>query len=158
MSFPIPIDLTGKLSAPFLLGKRAAPRSSSGTRNGNVRWKDLSAGSELWSNGQNGNGNGRYNSSQDDMAGSGRREEGRYKRQEREKDLRPRLGERRRSSNEDVIRRERDREREREREREMVGRGGGGSGSAPDSRSFRERERRGGSPVRGVDGRRYPGH
>jgi hypothetical protein len=160
MSFPIPIDLTGKLSAPFLLGKRAAPRSSSGNRNGNVRWKDLSAGRELWGNGQNGNGNGngRNSSSQEDMSGSGRKEEGRYKRQERERDLRPKLGERRRSSNEDVIRRERDREREREREREMFGRGGG-SGSAPDSRSFRERdrERRGGSPVRGVDGRRYPG-
>jgi hypothetical protein len=153
MSFPIPIDLTGKLSAPFLLGKRAAPRSSSGNRNGNVRWKDLSAGTELWGNGQNGNGNGRNSSSQEDMVESGRREGGRYKRQEREKDLRPRLGERRGSGNEDVIRRERDRERERERERDIFGRGGG-SGSAPDSR----RERRGGSPVRGVDGRRYPGH
>ncbi|KAG4414306.1 hypothetical protein IFR04_012552 [Cadophora malorum] len=60
-SFPsIPIDITGKLSAPFLLGKRdrerdrerAKPRSSSrsGGSGGNVRWKDLDgdAVKELW--------------------------------------------------------------------------------------------------------------
>lgn len=43
MNYPIPIDLSGKLSAPFLLGRKdheRAPRTSS--RSGKVGWKDLS--------------------------------------------------------------------------------------------------------------------
>jgi hypothetical protein len=149
-SFPIPIDLSGKLSAPFLLGKRSAPRDTS--RNG-VRWKDLD-GPEL------------FRRSEDDggpevrRRGSGEARSDRegYKRRERERDRegngyreRPKLHARR-SSHED-LRRDRDRDRERD-ER------GTGSG---DSRSFRgkerERERRlGTGELRGVDGRRYPAH
>jgi hypothetical protein len=151
-SLPIPIDLSGKLSAPFLLGKRTAPRETS--RNGNVRWKDLD-GAEL------------FRRSEDDGgpevrrrgSGEGRSDREGYKRRERERDRdgvayraeKPRLHARR-SSHED-LRRERDRDRDRE-ER------GTGSG---DGRGFRERERGrersfAGGEVRGVDGRRYPPH
>jgi hypothetical protein len=142
-SFPIPIDLSGKLSAPFLLGKRSAPRSTS--RNGNVRWKDLD-GAELFRRSEDDEG-GRRRGSRDD-----RSDRESYKRRERERDVvgvRPKLHARR-SSHEDL---RRDRERDRERER------GAESG---DSRSFRERDRerdrRFGGEVRGVDGRRYPAH
>ncbi|TAQ87489.1 hypothetical protein B7494_g4190 [Chlorociboria aeruginascens] len=48
----IPIDLTGKLSAPFLLGKRTVPRSSS--KGNNVRWQDLSEVTDLWRRGSSG--------------------------------------------------------------------------------------------------------
>ncbi|KAN0093626.1 hypothetical protein V8E51_016810 [Hyaloscypha variabilis] len=150
-SFPIPIDLTGKLSAPFLLGKRAAPRDTS--RNGNVRWKDLD-GADL------------FRRSEDDggpevrRRGSGEPRSDRegYKRRERERDRegagyreRPRLHARR-SSHEDLRR-----ERERDRDREERGTASG------EGRSFRERERDrerrvASGEVRGVDGRRHPAH
>ncbi|KUJ24396.1 uncharacterized protein LY89DRAFT_679553 [Mollisia scopiformis] len=140
-SFPIPIDLSGKLSAPFLLGKRdrAAQAARSNSRNnGNLRWKDLD-GPDLWRS------SGGSMEEDERPATSGRRS-GEYKRREREP--RPRMSERR-SSHED-------------------GGGGGGRRShsdrdavpVSDRRSFRdrERERRYGSPIRGVDGRRYPAH
>jgi len=144
-SFPIPIDLSGKLSAPFLLGKRAAPRDTS--RNGNVRWKDLDP--DL------------FRRSEDDAPEVRRRGSGEprsdregYKRRERERDRegvgyreRPRLHARR-SSHED-LRRERDRDRDRDERGTASGEG----------RSFRDREReRARGEVRGVDGRRYPAH
>jgi hypothetical protein len=149
-SFPIPIDHSGKLSAPFLLGKRGASRDTS--RNGNVRWKDLD-GAEL------------FRRSEDDggpevtRRGSGEARSDRegYRRRERERDRegagyrgRPKLHARR-SSHEDL---RRDRDRDREREERATGSG--------DGRSFRERERdrerRFGGEARGVDGRRYPSH
>jgi hypothetical protein len=148
-SYPIPIDLSGKLSAPFLLGKRSAPRDTS--RNGNVRWKDLD-GAEL------------FRRSEDDggpevrRRGSGEARSDREgsKRRERERDRdgagyreRPKLHARR-SSHED-LRRDRDHDREREREREERATASG------DGRSFRDRERER-REVRGVDGRRYPAH
>jgi len=148
-SFPIPIDLTGKLSAPFLLGKRSAPRSTS--RNGNVRWKDLD-GAEL------------FRRSEDDEGGvlrMGSRERSDreiYKRRERERDavvvgVRPKLHPRR--SRDEDLRRDRDRDRDRD-----------GNSGGDCSRSLRERERererdrerRFGGDVRGVDGRKYPAH
>lgn len=155
-SYPIPIDLSGKLSAPFLLGKRSAPRDRDSSRNGNVRWKDLD-GTELFRRSEDDGGpevRSRGN-------GEGRSDREGYKRRERERDRdgvgyrekgeRPKLHARR-SSHED-LRRERDKDRDRE-ER------GTGSG---DGRSFRERERDrerrvGGGETRGVDGRRYPAH
>jgi hypothetical protein len=141
--FPIPIDLSGKLSAPFLLGKRSAPRSSSRSGNGYVRWKDLD-GAELF-----------RRSEDDSESRRGSREERSdresYKRRERERDrdrdreVRPKLHTRR-SSHED-LRRERERDRERE---------------AGDGRSFRERERdserRLANDFRRGDARRYPSH
>jgi hypothetical protein len=152
-SLPIPIDLSGKLSAPFLLGKRERERAPKGKVK--LGWKDLSdvqewrmgsksseeermrdgevpvvgrRGSRAEDNG-NGNGNGRD-----------------YKRRERDKDG-IRGGGNTRQSSDDYPRRERDRERERERE-----------GGRDPERTLRDRdrERRGASPVRGVDGRYYP--
>ena len=174
-SFPsIPIDITGKLSAPFLLGKRdrerdrerAKPRSSSrsGGSGGNVRWKDLDgdAVKELWRSTSGGS------LEEDGGAGSGGRfrddREREHKRRERERD-RDRS---QRGSYEDEGRgsgqegRHRHRDRERDREAIVNGRV---PPVVPEGRTFRERdrdrergERRYGSPVRGVDGRRYPAH
>ncbi|KAH9220672.1 hypothetical protein DL95DRAFT_383182 [Leptodontidium sp. 2 PMI_412] len=172
-SFPsIPIDITGKLSAPFLLGKRdrerdrerAKPRSSSrsGGSGGNVRWKDLDgdAVKELWKSTSGG-------SLEEDVGSGGRFRDDRereFKRRERDRD-RERS---QRGSYEDEGRgsgqegRHRHRDRERDREAVVNGRV---PPAVPDGRSFRERERdrergdrRYASPVRGVDGRRYPPH
>ncbi|PBP16494.1 hypothetical protein BUE80_DR012784 [Diplocarpon rosae] len=157
-SFPtIPIDISGKLSAPFLLGKRGertrerkARSSSRSGGSGNVRWKDLDVGAVkgLWGEASGG-------SVEDDVGGSG----GRYRERDRERERRrPRRGSYdERESGREYSGREREREKfvdgwvpsavsdgrrfiERERERE------------------RDRERRYVSPVRGVDGRRYPTH
>lgn len=157
-SFPIPIDLSGKLSAPFLLGKRdqerGLPRNSS--RGGKVSWKDLSDLPEMLRKGSK--------SSEEDRE----RERGRASRDEWEKDHG--LG----NGRSDYIRRERDRDRDRGqvrtsayarpsslediprrdrdrgRERDPIGRD-------IDGRPFRDRDRdrRAMSPVRGVDGRYY---
>jgi hypothetical protein len=79
-SFPTPIDLTGKLSAPFLLGKRNAPRSTSS--NGTLRWKHLD-GAKL------------FRSEDDSEARRGGREERSdresYNRRERERERERRL-------------------------------------------------------------------
>ncbi|KAE8450638.1 hypothetical protein EG329_005982 [Mollisiaceae sp. DMI_Dod_QoI] len=148
-SFPIPIDLSGKLSAPFLLGKRdrgAGAARSSSRNNGNLRWKDLDS-PDLWKSSGG-------SMEEDDRPGPARRS-GEYKRRERERDARPERPRTRdrRSSHEDGPRRSHsDRERDRD----------GGERVVSDRRSFRdrdrERERRYVSPVRGVDGRRYPAH
>ncbi|TVY24627.1 hypothetical protein LHYA1_G006389 [Lachnellula hyalina] len=149
-SYPIPIDLTGKLSAPFLLGKRDPDRASrSGSRGGNkVSWKDLSEVQDLFKRGSK-------ESSQDEELPRRSRDDYRRRDRDRERDrerdsLRPR-DKPRRSSHDDMPRRdrERDRDRDRDREREPVGR---------DHRSFRDRdrERRAVSPIKGVSGRRYP--
>lgn len=147
-SYPIPIDTSGKLSAPFLLGKRDRERdrersSRSGSRTGgNVRWKDLSEVQDLLKRGSK-------ESSQDEEP---RRSRDEYRRRDRERE-KPKERERLRRSSHDDPRRERDpeRDRDRDRDRERDGR---------DHRSFRERdrERRAVSPVRGVSGRRYPSH
>ncbi|TVY84140.1 hypothetical protein LSUE1_G003019 [Lachnellula suecica] len=145
-SFPIPIDLSGKLSAPFLLGKRDREErervARSGSRGaGNVRWKDLSD-PDLWKRGS------KESSQEEDPPRRSRDDRAEYnKRRSRDRD-RDRDRERPRSSHDEVPRRERDRDRDRDRERER------------DHRSFRDRdrERRAVSPVRGVDGRRYPAH
>ncbi|KAH7319403.1 hypothetical protein BKA65DRAFT_101558 [Rhexocercosporidium sp. MPI-PUGE-AT-0058] len=168
-SFPsIPIDITGKLSAPFLLGKRdrerdrerAKPRSSSrsGGSGGNVRWKDLDgdAVKELWRSTSGG-------SLEEDVGNGGRFRDDRkreYKRRDRDRDRSQR------GSYEDEGRSsgQEGRHRHRERDREAVV-NGRVPPPVPDGRSFRERDRdreRGDrryvSPVRGVDGRRYPAH
>ena len=173
-SFAIPIDLTGKLSAPFLLGNRvngAVRERRNNSRGPTVTWKDLSNvnADEVWRRGSK--------SSEEDRTApklsrkSSRRESDREREREKERDsgssgsrqrrprerdaavdgaVRPLLRERRYSSHEDVMRRHHDREddRERERERTFVRR-------TPSFR-VRDRERRGASPVRGVDGRKYP--
>jgi hypothetical protein len=175
-SFAIPIDRRGKLSAPFMLGNRG---NGEGVRRNNSRgptvtWKDVS-GVPLdgaWRRGSKSSEedridprlsrkSSRYESDWErerekekerDSGSSGSR-----RRRERGRDgegdpVRPLLRERRYSSHDDVMRRHRDREkdyeREKEREREFAG------------RVFRDRDRardrRGASPVRGVDGRKYP--
>jgi hypothetical protein len=144
-NFPIPIDLSGKLSAPFLLGKRDRERASrSGSRGGNkVSWKDLSeVPPDAWKRGSK-------DSSQEEEHPRRSRDDYRRRDRDRERDhdrdSRPRI-QRRRSSHADVSRRERDRDLDRDRDRD-----------GRDHRSFREmdRERRAVSPIRGVDGRRY---
>ena len=162
-SFVIPVDLTGKLSAPFLLGNRPRERRNN-SRGPTVTWKDLngiqvdgafrrgskSSEEERWSpdlSRKSSRDEGREKERDRDSGSSGSR-----RRRPRERDgeveaegngerARPLLRERRYSSHEDVMRRPRDRDYDRDREREVVG------------RSFRDRDR---EPVRGVDGRKYP--
>jgi hypothetical protein len=188
-SYPIPIDLSGKLSAPFF-GKRdrdkekdRVPRSNS--RNaGKVSWKDLGGDmAEFWrrsskdsSQDEGHSGHSRHRSERggDDRADYKRRERERERDRDRDRDSyrdrdRDRNRERdparpkthsRRTSHEDTLRRDRDhdrdQDRDRDRDRETSSRSRG------DHRSFRdrdrERDRRHESPVRGVDGRRYPSH
>jgi MYXO-CTERM domain-containing protein len=169
-SFAIPIDLTGKLSAPFLLGNRGngVREKRNISRGPTVTWKDLSSVQvdEAWRRGSRSSEEDRSpkisrKSSRHENDREGREKEkdrdsgssGSRRRRPRERDVdvepvRPLLRERRYSSHEDVMRRHRDREHDREREREAVG------------RVFRDRdrdrERRGASPARGVDGRKYP--
>lgn len=196
-SYPIPIDLSGKLSTPFMMGKREKDRDRDRERErerdrekdlrsnsrsaGKVSWKDLGDFSDMWkrsskesSQDEGHSGHSRHRSS-DERADYKRRERER----ERDRDPRPRPHSRR-SSPEDVSRREREpipirprphsrrsspeepprRERERdrrERERDMGGRGDSHRGARERDRE-RERERRYDSPVRGVDGRKYPSH
>lgn len=154
-SYPVPIDTNGKLSAPFLLQRRDRERvHRSRSRNGHLSWKDLdgAAAEELWR---------RVSTEEDERPrGSKERERGDrdvYKRREREKerDMRPKLAARQ-SSHEDSFRRPRSvSDRERGRDRVYAGENG-------DRRSYKdravERERRAQSPIRGVDGRRYPAH
>jgi hypothetical protein len=178
-SQPIPIDLSGKLSAPFMLGKREKerdrardrdaekvdkyPRSTSGNAH-KVSWKDLGDGPDFWRRSSK-------DSSQDESHSRHRSERSDdrldYKTRDREKhsdreSYRERDKEReraarhhsRRNSQEELPVRPRTRERDHERERERdVERGGR---SASDRRALRDRDRH--SPVRGVDGRRYPSH
>lgn len=198
-SYPIPIDLSGKLSTPFMMGKREKdrdrdrerdrererdrdkdPRSSSRSA-GKVSWKDLGDFSDMWkrsskesSQDEGHSGHSRHRSG-DDRADYKRRERERERdrvsrprphsrrsspedgsRRERESiPIRPRPHSRR-SSPEELPRRDRDR---RERERDMGGRGDGREHrSARERDRERERERRYDSPVRGVDGRKYPSH
>jgi hypothetical protein len=174
-SQPIPIDLSGKLSAPFMLGKREKerdrprdrdaekfdrhPRSTSG--NAKVSWKDLGEGPDFWRRSSK-------DSSQDESHSRHRSDRGDeridYKTRDREKHTdresyreRDRDRERatrhhsRHNSHEELPARPRTRERDHERERERDGERGGRGTS--DRRAFKER-----SPVRGVDGRRYPSH
>lgn len=150
-SFPIPIDLSGKLSAPFLLGKRersARDARSSSRNNANLRWKDLD-GPDLWRSSGG-------SMEEDERPTSGRRS-GEYKRRDRERDQRPerpRMTDRRSSHEDGAGRSHSDRERD---VPERV---------VSDRRNFRDRERdrerdrtgRYVSPIRGVDGRRYPAH
>ncbi|CZT51928.1 uncharacterized protein RSE6_13153 [Rhynchosporium secalis] len=165
-SFPsIPIDITGKLSAPFLLGKRdrdrdrqrAKPRSSSrsGGSGGNVRWRDLDgqAARELWRGTSGGNLEEEGGRSRDDR-------ERERKRREKERSQRNSYEDDSRGSGQDGRYRHRDRERDRE---AVVN--GRVPLTVPEGRNFRDRDRerdrgdkRPVSPLRGVDGRRYPAH
>lgn len=173
-SFTIPIDLTGKLSAPFLLGNRG---NGGGRRNDSrgptVTWKDLSGVQiEGWRRGSRSSEEdrdpklsrklSRHESDREQRERDKEKERdsgssGSRRRRPRERDGngdtgRPLLRERRYSSHEDVMRRhrdqDRDREYDRERERELAGRGF--------RDRDRDRDRRGASPVRGVDVRKYP--
>lgn len=174
-SFAIPIDLTGKLSAPFLLGNRTngVRERRNNSRGPTVTWKDLRdvPVDEAWRRGSKSSEEDRTSpklsrkSSRHESDHEAREKEkerdsgssGSRRRRTRERDevvdgekVRPLLRERRYSSHEDVMRRHRDREydRDRERERDLVGR--------PFRDKDRDRDRRGASPVRGVDGRKYP--
>lgn len=156
-AYPIPIDLNGKLSAPFLLGRRRVGRTGEGgvgisggqrsdSRGGNVRWKDLSdIEREKWrkaSSGEeekvrlDGSGSaslgGRRHSREERGDISSERERGDLKR-------RP-SGHGRQGSHESERRRNRERDRAYDVRRERD----------------RDRDRGGTSPVRGVDGRKYP--
>lgn len=144
-SFPIPIDMTGKLSAPFLLGKRdrhAGTRSTS-RGNGNVRWKDLDS-PDLWRSSGG-------SMEEDDRPASSRRS-GEYKRRERgdPRPERPRVHDRR-SSHEESARRSHS-----DRDRDDVERVVSGRRNFRDRERDRDRERRYVSPIRGVAGRSYP--
>lgn len=166
-NFPVPIDRSGKLSEPFLQGKRdrdaGAHRSSS--RGQNVTWKDLSP--DMWRRGSKSSeedrerrkvSSNRRQSRDDglpdrdperDSGGGSRSDRRREKDRERERDrepARPRLA-KRHSSYEGDTRWDRDRERDL-------------NMRSPELRNInfreRDRERRPASPTRGVDGRYYP--
>ncbi|KAG0651726.1 hypothetical protein D0Z07_2065 [Hyphodiscus hymeniophilus] len=165
--FAVPIDLTGKLSAPFLLGNRAnsVRERRNNSKGPTVTWKDLSgvhvdeafgrgsrSSEEDPTSPKRSRKSSRHESDReahdkdkdrDSGSSSSRR---RNRRGRDEEAARPILKERRYSSHDDVLRRRRDREYDREREREVLGRG------------FRDKHRdgRAASPVRGVDGRKYP--
>lgn len=166
-SYPVPIDRSGKLSEPFLMGKRdrEARAQRSNSRGQNVTWKDLSP--EMWRRGSKSSEDDREREKRDAVpvrrksrdegvaldrdrdSGSGsksdrRRERDREKERQRDRDPVRSRPSTRHSSHEDDVRKDRDWD---PRER-----------GPPDSRSFRERdrERRAVSPTRGVDGRYYP--
>lgn len=168
-SFAVPIDLTGKLSAPFLLGNRngGARERRNDSRGQTVTWKDLS-GVQIdgWRRGSKSSEedrdpkltrkSSRYESDHEQRDREKERDSGSSgsrRRRARERDgdgdpVRPLLRERRYSSHEDISRRRREYDYDRDREREVPTRG------------LRDRDRgdrRGASPVRGVDGRKYPG-
>ncbi|KAF7863967.1 hypothetical protein EAF04_006932 [Stromatinia cepivora] len=209
--YPTNIDLNGKLSAPFLTGrrKREAGRASGDVEvdrdrdrdrerdrerekgrsdSRGVKWRDLGNIAEMWRNGgmrgdgvshhvsggsggesgrESGEGRGsRRHSSREDRGDREReRDRDRERERERERDRdrdrderdrerdykrreRPRLQTRHSSHEEIPTRRMRTERGDRERDDDYEG------------RSFRERDRerreRGISPVRGVDGRKYP--
>ncbi|KAG9243404.1 hypothetical protein BJ878DRAFT_510966 [Calycina marina] len=49
--YSLPIDKSGRLSAPFLLSKRDSERPPrNGSKGGNVRWHDLTDGRKVWRN------------------------------------------------------------------------------------------------------------
>lgn len=204
-AYPIPIDLNGKLSAPFLMGRRKREAGSgpepvperreardvrSDSRGGSgVKWRDLGDIAEMWRNGgargeaMGLGGHGVSAGSSPVREGLGSRRPSRHDGSDRERE-RDRERDRERERERD---RERDRERERERderesrerdrdykrrpERPRVQTRHSSHEDIPtrrmraereyDARSFRERdrdrERRPVSPVRGVDGRKYPG-
>lgn len=165
-AFAVPVDMNGKLSAPFLMGgKRDRERvHRSNSRNGqnNLRWKDLDGATaeEVWRRGSTEEDEKpRAALKREKSLRDGDRErpdserDAGYRRRERERDrdMRPKV-----VSSHSSHGGERDRERERERiynngDRER-------SYRERDRDRDRERDRRGQSPVRGVDGRRYPAH
>lgn len=159
-SYPIPIDLNGKLSAPFLL-KRDRDRPRNNSKGANVRWKDLGDVKDIWKQGSKSSEDdrdalprrrvSRHDADLDRDSGSGGGSRSDPKRNS-DREV-PRTRQPRHSSHEGSPQIDRDREwdrnRERDRDREREG-----------LRSFRDRdrdrERRAVSPVRGVDGRFYP--
>ena len=180
--YPLTIDLNGKLSAPFLPAKpgpgpavgerRRVSRRNSVSKSG-VKWKDLtSLTSGLFGKGSSpGDATGaagrdseedspkRRSSGERDKHNEGKEVRRRIREREREKDLSPREEVVKQSPRARTSSHDRDRylsriERERDRERE----------SDRDGRSARDRERdrqrdrgrRQISPIRGVDGRKYP--
>ncbi|CAG8975292.1 hypothetical protein HYALB_00008076 [Hymenoscyphus albidus] len=195
-SYAIPVDLSGKLSTPFMMDRdrerererererdrERDPRSSSKNA-GKVSWKDLDF-SDMWkrsskeSSQDEHSGHSRHRSSGEDRSDYKRRDRER----DREREPRPRPHSRRSSPTpEDILRREREavpirprphsrrsspeelprreRDRDRVRERDLGGRGEGREHRSLRERDReRERERRYESPLRGVDGRKYPSH
>lgn len=144
--YTIPIDQSGKLSAPFLLGKRDSDRHRSNPRGSNVRWQDLADGHDIWR---------REKSSEEEREGKPRRRVSRDIDRDIDRDSGSGGG-----SRSDRKRHERDPTRQRPvrhssqddspREREWEGR-------SKERERDRDRERRPASPpVRGVDGRFYP--
>ena len=143
----IPIDQSGKLSAPFLLSKRDAERHRNNSKGSNVRWQDLADGHEIWR---------RERSSEEEREGKPRRRVSRDIDRDIDRDSGSGGG-----SRSDHKRRDKDSTRQRParhssqdespREREW------------EDRSFRERERDRerhrrptSPPVRGGDGRFFP--
>jgi hypothetical protein len=182
-AFAVPIDLTGKLSAPFLLGNRAGGgrERRNTSRGATVTWKDLSdvQADEVWKRGSKSSEedkspsklsrkSSRYESDREprdkekarererDSGSSGSRHRRSQERRELEdQKVRPLLRERRSWSHEDVSRGHRGGERDGayERERDRE------RDKVFNGREIRERhvrDRRGASPVRGVAGRKYP--
>lgn len=168
----MPIDRSGKLSEPFLLGKRdrEARAQRSNSRGQNVTWKDLSP--DMWRRGSKSSEDDREREMKEIPRRMQSRDEGLL---DRDRDS----GSGGRSDRRRERDRDRDRERDRDRDREPVKSRSGArhssheddgkrdrgwdrewdiNGRAPDGRSFRERDRdrRAVSPVRGVDGRYYP--
>ncbi|RDL42552.1 uncharacterized protein BP5553_02531 [Venustampulla echinocandica] len=151
-SNPVPVDPSGKLSAPFIL-HREKERDKDGRSisrdKKKLSWKDLSEVTERWRRSAAGR-----DAATDETAARHRREKERdgYRERDREREReRPRTSSTR-TSYEDLLMR-RDRDRERERERETAGRGGG-----LDNRTFRDRDRdhekeRFAVPMRDGDGR-----
>jgi hypothetical protein len=189
-AYPIPIDLNGKLSAPFMMNRRKREAGSGpepvperreardgrgdGRGGPGVKWRDLGDIAEMWRNG-GGRGEAMGLGGRGPSAGSspvreglGSRRHSRDDRSDRERD-RDRERERERDERES---RERDRDYKRRPERPRLQTRHSSHEEIPtrrvraerdyDSRSFRERERerdrerRPVSPVRGVDGRKYP--
>ncbi|KAM3067708.1 hypothetical protein ACMFMG_011448 [Clarireedia jacksonii] len=184
-AYPIPIDLNGKLSAPFMIGRRKREAGSapepvperrevrSDIRGGSgVKWRDLGDIAEMWRNGgargeaMGLGGRGAGAGSSPVREGLGNRRHSRDDRSDMERE-RDRERERERDERES---RERDRDYKRRSERPRLHTRHSSDEEIPtrrmradreyDSRSFRERdrdrERRPVSPVRGVDGRKYP--
>lgn len=153
-TFPVPMDRTGKLSEPFMMGRRGGS-----SRGQNVTWKDLSP--EMWRRGSKSSESdrekrevpGSRRQSRDDTYAdkdnsSGSRSD--HKRRSKERDRSDR--EREPPPRPKITKRHSSYDDDHGWHRDWDDRGG------PDARSFRERdrERRAASPVRGVDGRYYP--
>lgn len=134
-SYPIPIDLSGKLSAPFLLGRKDRERlpANNNPRPGKVGWKDLSSVQNIFHQ----SGKSSEEDRERERAPVSRRES----RDEREKDS---------GGSSDYKRRHSDREREKELEQNKPPLRARPSSHEDEPRRDRERERE-----RDADGRNF---